>query len=481
MPSSCGPNESVTPASNQQIIPALQPASTTPASHASRRIRSKPCRRQTASMFAVLPPQTRIDVRPERELAQIVRRPRIERELGQVAGEAERVAVLRARRPVDEHAPAAGLAQYVLEHRLVRETADAHDRSLVHRRGYDNICAHDTVRIRLRRAVRRRPGASRRQGNRTRRDDPAGNPGARRLHDHDRRLPRVHARRRHPRGARPGDRRADRTARGEGRQAVRRLRRPAARVRALRRRDLDAGDDGHDPQRRHERRRGARSRASDRQPGVRVRLLPASDPDVRRDRGRDRAGHLQGRPVQSRADGRDVQDRLPPRDGRGLPAGRARAAPPRGRRRLRVVEHPSGATCTGRRTASRTTSGTAVNVVQMVFGNKGESSATGVCFTRNPSTGEQGVYGEYLVNAQGEDVVAGIRTPQPVEEMEKRLPDAYAQLARDDGAPGAALPRHAGHRVHRRGGARCTSCRRAPRSARPPRRSRPRSTWRARG
>ncbi len=72
--------------------------------------------------------------------------------------------------------------------------------------------------------------------------------------------------------------------------------------------------------------------------------------------------------------------------------------------------------------------GTAVNVVQMVFGNKGESSATGVCFTRNPSTGEQGVYGEYLVNAQGEDVVAGIRTPQPVEEMEERLPQAYAQL-----------------------------------------------------
>jgi pyruvate, orthophosphate dikinase len=72
--------------------------------------------------------------------------------------------------------------------------------------------------------------------------------------------------------------------------------------------------------------------------------------------------------------------------------------------------------------------GTAVNVVQMVFGNKGERSATGVCFTRDPSTGEQGVYGEYLVNAQGEDVVAGIRTPQPVEEMRERLPDAYDQL-----------------------------------------------------
>src|SRR5438445_12244955 len=82
--------------------------------------------------------------------------------------------------------------------------------------------------------------------------------------------------------------------------------------------------------------------------------------------------------------------------------------------------------------------GTAVNVVQMVFGNKGDSSATGVCFTRNPSTGEQGVYGEYLVNAQGEDVVAGIRTPQPLEEMAERLPDAYDQLLE----PMARLERH---------------------------------------
>jgi pyruvate, orthophosphate dikinase len=72
--------------------------------------------------------------------------------------------------------------------------------------------------------------------------------------------------------------------------------------------------------------------------------------------------------------------------------------------------------------------GTAVNVVQMVFGNKGDTSATGVCFTRDPSTGEQGIYGEYLVNAQGEDVVAGIRTPQPIEEMANRMPEAYEQL-----------------------------------------------------
>jgi pyruvate, orthophosphate dikinase len=72
--------------------------------------------------------------------------------------------------------------------------------------------------------------------------------------------------------------------------------------------------------------------------------------------------------------------------------------------------------------------GTAVNVVQMVFGNKGDRSATGVCFTRDPSTGETGLYGEYLVNARGEDVVSGVRTPQPIEEMRERLPDAFEQL-----------------------------------------------------
>jgi pyruvate,orthophosphate dikinase len=72
--------------------------------------------------------------------------------------------------------------------------------------------------------------------------------------------------------------------------------------------------------------------------------------------------------------------------------------------------------------------GTAVNVVQMVFGNKGGDSATGVCFTRDPSTGEAGLYGEFLVNAQGEDVVAGIRTPEPLARLQEILPTAYEEL-----------------------------------------------------
>ncbi len=74
------------------------------------------------------------------------------------------------------------------------------------------------------------------------------------------------------------------------------------------------------------------------------------------------------------------------------------------------------------------TMGTAVNIVAMVFGNMGEDSGTGVAFTRNPSTGEREFFGEFLVNAQGEDVVAGIRTPEPIARMAERLPSAYEQL-----------------------------------------------------
>ena len=73
-------------------------------------------------------------------------------------------------------------------------------------------------------------------------------------------------------------------------------------------------------------------------------------------------------------------------------------------------------------------SGTAVNICTMVFGNMGNDSGTGVGFTRNPGTGENVIYGEYLVNAQGEDVVAGIRTPKAIAEMEQEMPEIYRQL-----------------------------------------------------
>ena len=102
--------------------------------------------------------------------------------------------------------------------------------------------------------------------------------------------------------------------------------------------------------------------------------------------------------------------------------------------------------------------GTAVNVQTMVFGNMGNDCATGVCFTRDPSTGENVFYGEYLVNAQGEDVVAGIRTPQPLSKARRQAGrdaagsgDARGLRRADEGAreARAALQGHAGPRVHR--------------------------------
>ena len=107
--------------------------------------------------------------------------------------------------------------------------------------------------------------------------------------------------------------------------------------------------------------------------------------------------------------------------------------------------------------------GTAVSVQAMVFGNLGDTSATGVAFTRNPSTGEKELYGEFLVNAQGEDVVAGIRTPQNITEAARieagsRAPSLEKSDARnlrracgDFRAPRATLSRHAGPRIHHPG------------------------------
>ncbi len=72
--------------------------------------------------------------------------------------------------------------------------------------------------------------------------------------------------------------------------------------------------------------------------------------------------------------------------------------------------------------------GTAVNIVTMVFGNMGNNSGTGVAFTRDPSTGENKMYGDYLLNAQGEDVVAGIRNTEKIENLAKEMPEAYKQF-----------------------------------------------------
>ena len=94
--------------------------------------------------------------------------------------------------------------------------------------------------------------------------------------------------------------------------------------------------------------------------------------------------------------------------------------------------------------------GTAVNIQAMVFGNRGDDSGTGVAFTRDPATGEKVPYGDYLSNAQGEDVVAGIRNTLRIAELEQLDPAAYAELRTVDGHARGPLPRHVRHRVHDR-------------------------------
>ncbi len=314
-----------------------------------------------------------------------------------------------------------------------------------------------------------RPRAARRQGGRPGRDDGARRSGPRRLHDHDGCLPRLHGRRQAgPRRARRRGRRAHRRTRGTIGKALRRPVGPAADVGAVGRRDLDARDDGHDPQPRPERRRGRGAGGVDRQPAVRVRLVPAPDPDVRRGRGRRRRAALRERDLGSeggarrverprarrrgsaRAD-RDVPAHLRGRGRVGLPPGSARAATPRLPGRLRLV---------------------------------GRAPRAGLpAHVRDPRRHRHG--GQRRpdgVRQQGRELRHGrVLHPRPVDRRVDPLrrvprqragrgrrrghPDARADLG--DARPAAGglraadgdarpargpLPRHAGHRVHGRGG-----------------------------
>ena len=84
----------------------------------------------------------------------------------------------------------------------------------------------------------------------------------------------------------------------------------------------------------------------------------------------------------------------------------------------------------------------------MAFGNMGDDCGTGVAFTRDPATGENGLFGEFLTNAQGEDVVAGVRTPMHISEMEQKFPEAFAQFKRSLPYTGKTLQRYAGYGVY---------------------------------
>ena len=225
------------------------------------------------------------------------------------------------------------------------------------------------------------------------------------------------------------------------------IHRPAAGLRAVGGEVLDAGDDGDGPQRRAQRllragpRRGLAGRA------VRLGLLPAADPDVRQDRARHRgrafrggAGRGEGRGAGSPptsswtpADLRELVDTF-----NGIVAehtGRDFPQDPREQldMAMRAVFdswNTERARLYRRRERIPQDLGTAVNVCTMVFGNLGETSGTGVCFTRDPATGQPGVYGDYLVNAQGEDVVAGIRNTLTLDDFARLDPASHSELTR---------------------------------------------------
>ena len=125
--------------------------------------------------------------------------------------------------------------------------------------------------------------------------------------------------------------------------------------------------------------------------------------------------------------------------------------------------------------------GTAVNVQAMVFGNTGNNSGTGVAFTRDPNTGENEFYGDYLINAQGEDVVAGIRTPEPISQLKRGDAQGLRPVAARSARSSRRTTRRCRTSSSRSRTARCTCSRRAPASGPAPRRCGSPSRWSRRG
>ena len=243
---------------------------------------------------------------------------------------------------------------------------------------------------------------------------------------------------------------------------------PAPGLGPLRRQVLDAGHDGHGPQPRPQRGDAAGPHRAVGQRALRLGRLPPIHRDVRPDRdGREgralrraargpqarprprRQGHRPRRRWTSRRSSRVYKQVVREDTGRDFPVDPYE--------QLDLAVKAVFASWFGKRANDYRTSqkiahdlGTAVNVVTMVFGNMGDDSGTGVAFTRNTFDGAKELYGEYLVNAQGEDVVAGIRTPQDISQLKLEMPDAYDEFVADRAAARGALPRRAGPRVHHR-------------------------------
>ena len=258
--------------------------------------------------------------------------------------------------------------------------------------------------------------------------------------------------------------------------------------RPLGRRRLDAGHDEHDPQPRPDRRHA--SRAWPRRPatarfaydsyrrlihmfgdvvhGRRARALRARARRGSRSSRRRQARHRPRRPTTSRnsssatrrvyksARRRATSPQDPQRAARARDRGRLQA---RGTAEARHRVPPAS-------NGSRGLNGTAVNVQAMVFGNMGDDSGTGVAFTRDPNTGENVFYGDFLINAQGEDVVAGIRTPEPIDRARRsRCPKVYEQLLEHQARSSRSTTRTCRTSSSRSRTARSTCSRRAPASA----------------
>ena len=318
--------------------------------------------------------------------------------------------------------------------------------------------------------------AARRQGRQPRRDDQHRPAGAARLHHHHRGLqPLLRQRARIPRVSTEQVETALQHLEKDTGKTLRRPRRPAAGLGALRRPRQHAGHDGHHPQPGPERHHGPGRHQEHRQRALRLRLLPPLRDHVRRRRAGLQAGEQgRGRPLR----GAPRPDEEAPRRARSTPSSpptTSRSSSPSSRQAVHesvgktFPEDPReqlwgaigavfGSWINDRAIAYRSlydipdTWGTAVNVQTMVYGNIGDDSGTGVAFTRNPATGENVFYGEFLVNAQGEDVVAGVRTPRPVDRARGGLARRLRPAPR--GAPDARArdARHAGLRVHHRAG-----------------------------
>ena len=268
----------------------------------------------------------------------------------------------------------------------------------------------------------------------------------------------------------------------------------AAGQRPLRREVLHAGHDEHDSQPRPERQDRGGSGQAHRQSALRLRFLPPLHSDVRRSRARYRHGevrpHLRCAQAQGQGQARYRSDRRrsarpSSSDYKKLVQKETKKPFPQDAREQLAMSRDAvfrswwnpKAAYYRKMEKIPDEIGTAANVQAMVFGNMGDTSATGVGFTRDPATGEKTFYGEFLINAQGEDVVAGIRTPQPISRARKDHARRVPAAARDHRRASNSIIATCRISSSPSKKASCTCCKRATANAPVRRRFASRSRW----